>query len=224
MSPSSEHPWGRGNPSITEVGSYYQQQEEARRAQRRAQKPRPSGGGKSNPWGCLIVIFIVFVGLKAMVSDDESEDQVQPSAVRPFTGPLQSWERTPESTADADDLIETLPERFEPWWTMSEEQSGNASATTEQRAGQAPIDQMSFNVECILPDGSGKVLTIYIVDPAPGEGPSQREEERIWREYRAKLPADVREAIRKIYELARREGVSFPQLLQYSFFPEDGSE
>ncbi len=121
MSPSSEHPWGPGTPSITEVGSYYQQQEEARQAQRRAQKPRPPGGGKSNLWGFLIVIFIVYVGLKAMVSDDESEEQVQPPAVRPFTGPLQSWERTPESTADDDDVdnvLESLPDSYVRFWTM----------------------------------------------------------------------------------------------------------
>ncbi len=230
MSPSSEHPYGRGTPSQTEIGHHYLKQDEARRAQRRAQKPRPSGGGKSNPWGVLIVIFIVFVGLKAMVSDDESEDQVQPSEVqpytgpiRPFTGPLRSWEGTGESTTDHD-LIETLPDNYERFWTMPEEQAGATSTSTEQATGQASIDQMSFSVECILPDGSGKVLNIYIVDPAPGEGPSEREEARIWREYRAKLPEDVRESIRKIYKLARREGVSFPQLLEYSFFPEEGNE
>lgn len=82
-----------------------------------------------------------------------------------------------------------------------------------------------FTVPCLFSNGNKYPLDVYIrYDYPPGVHPMQWEAQRIKEEFGASIPPEVNASFLKLFQLARKNGVSFPDLCVYALEAADKEE
>ncbi|MCB9278089.1 MAG: DUF2610 domain-containing protein [Lewinellaceae bacterium] len=76
----------------------------------------------------------------------------------------------------------------------------------------------NFTIQCIVEGKKGTYpFSIVLLEmPAKGKGPVEEENERLKREYKAQMPVSAVESFGKLYNLARKNDVSFVELCVYA--------